>query len=128
MTVKEEQENSIAFLRSILKPGDTVWTTLRHVSGSGMSRRISLHIIQNEEPVNIDWHTARATGNNVSHNHEGINVSGCGMDMGFHLVYILSQALFPKGFKTNKKCRARNGEKIGTIDKDGGYALKQRWL
>ena len=28
-------------------------------------------------------------------------VGGCGMDMGFHTVYCLSRALFPKGFSMN---------------------------
>jgi hypothetical protein len=28
----------------------------------------------------------------------GIRVGGCGMDMGFHLVYTLSRALFDDGY------------------------------
>ena|ERR1035437_1828097 len=50
---------------------------------------------------------------------------GCGMDMGFHLVYNLGRTLFPEGFKVEG--RGRNGDASGW-DKDGGYALKQRWI
>ena len=47
------------------------------------------------------------------------------MDMGFALVYELSRELYPKGFKVAGV--GRNGDTSGH-DKDGGYALKQRWL
>lgn len=39
---KQEREEAVAQLRKMLKPGDTVHTILRHVSKSGMSRRIDL--------------------------------------------------------------------------------------
>lgn len=37
---KQEQTEAIAKLREWLKPGDTVYTILEHVSSSGMSRSI----------------------------------------------------------------------------------------
>ena len=54
-------------------------------------------------------------------------VGGCGMDMGFNIVYSLSRRLWPKGFKLPKGKAGRNGDTSGT-DTDGGYALNQRWL
>ena len=65
---------------------------------------------------------------------EGVPVSGCGMDMGFQIVYCLSSALYPDGFDCiGKDCLANdhfNGDRDYTPHRhnDGGYALKQRWL
>lgn len=62
--------------------------------------------------------------------HEAIGAGGCGMDMGFHLVYTLSRVLFPDGFIPSKAGRkyGRNGERANKRDTDGGYALIQRSL
>jgi len=103
-----------------LNPGDTVYTVLRHVSKSGMIRDISLYIIRDNEPLNITWHVADRLKMNVKNN--GIRIKGCGMDMGFHLVYGLGSALWPDG--TDRPHGIRNG----VPDSEGGYALKQRWL
>jgi hypothetical protein len=61
-------------------------------------------------------------GDRFDRNREGIVVGGCGMDMGFHLVYNLGATLWPKG--TEKPHGTRNGEP----DTSGGYALKSRWI
>ena len=113
-----EKQEAVASLLSIIKPGDTVYTILRHVSSSGMSRKISLKVCVNGEMLDITWGAAKAMGDKCSdfHGHNVITVGGCGMDMGFSTVYNLGYYLWPKG--------TRNGEP----DSDGGYALKQRWL
>jgi hypothetical protein len=116
---------SIKELQKLLKPGDTVYTVLRHVSTSGMSRAISVHIIRNNEPLNISWSVANVIGEKLHTKHEGIKIDGCGMDMGFSVVYDLSRELFPNGFDVQGI--GRNGDTSGH-DNDGGYALKQRWL
>jgi hypothetical protein len=110
-----------AHLLTMLKPGQTVYTVLQHVSSSGMSRRISLCIAQEGEVVTLDAWAAAAMGDTV-HEKGGIVASGCGMDMGFHLVYRLGRALWPDG--TPNPHGTRNGEP----DSDGGYALRHRWL
>lgn len=117
-TKEGETAQSIITLRSILNPGDTVYTILNHVSRSGMNRRISCVIGAGKDVKNITWDVARALGDPVRNRagyvqDVGIECGGCGMDMGFDLVYNLSRVLFPKVVK---------GET------DGGYALKQRWL
>lgn len=86
--------------------GSTMTTLLRHVSSSGMSRSIS--IVHNDQ--DITWTVARFLGEPLD-SHGGIRVDGCGMDMGFHLVYSLSRKLY------------RNA-----LDTDAGYAISQRWL
>lgn len=74
----------------------------------------------------IGWHVAQVTGRKMTDNH-AIKCHGCGMDMGFDLVYTLGRCLYPKGFKLPKGKRGRNGDKSG-FDNDGGYALNQIWL
>ena len=148
---KLEQADAIKRLREWLKPGDTVYTVLRHVSYSGMSREISLHMV--EPDGRISWLSglaARAMGDKLG-KRDGIKVGGCGMDMGFHLVYNLGRTLFPEGFGTSGSLplgheirpkskeaaakavakgatfRGRNEDATGW-DSDGGYALVQRWI
>lgn len=90
-------------LLKILQPGDTVYCILRHVSQSGMSRRISLYTIQDGKPRNIDSLAADAIGWRRNDYAGGIVVSGCGMDMGWHLVDALSHSLWPDGSATLKQ-------------------------
>jgi hypothetical protein len=125
-----ERDEAIAKLRDILKPGDTVWTILRHVSASGMSRSISTVIKGKDGPEDISWLVCRATDDTFDRKHDGIKVGGCGMDMGFDLVYRLGRALFPKGFipRDAGKAYGRNGSPADELDSDGGYALYHRWL
>jgi len=122
---QREREDAVRELREILKPGDTVFTKLQHVSRSGMSRVIMPFIIKDNEPRYLGWVVAKATGRSYNRKKEGVNVGGCGMDMGFELVYTLSRYLFPDGFKVEG--RGRNSDTSGW-DKDGGYGLNQRWL
>ena len=117
----------------LLKPGDTVYTVLRHVSQSGMSRNISLMVIKDNEVRHIDYSTHILTGYPLA-KHEGVKIGGCGMDMGFALVYDLSRALYGSGYECiGDKCpsnfHVNNRDKRITeqIHKDG-YALKHRWL
>ena len=121
-------------LRDILSPGDTVYTILRKVSRSGMMRHISLVIIEDGQPRDITGWAGLAMGTPWDRNSGGIKVGGCGMDMGFHLVYNLGRTLYPDGFTcAGQTCRSNdhsNGDQDYTphLHKDGGYALWHRWL
>ena len=107
----EFREQKRQDLLKLIKQGDTVFTILRHCSASGMSRSISLMVIVDGKPHVIDYTAACLMDMQVNkNNRQGIVVSGCGMDMGFHLVYTLARYLFPDGTK------------------DGGYALRHEWL
>ncbi len=117
---KADQAESIAKLREWLKPGDEVWTVLRHCSESGMLRVIQVVKLEAKPPeagvvfpIWMGYHVARALGWGYDDQREGVRVTGVGMDMGFHLIYALSWALW--------------GEE-GGHGEDAGYALKQRWL
>ena len=98
-------------LTHYLKQGDKVYTILRHVSTSGMSRDISLVIAQGDEIIDITYYVAHAMGEKVreSKGHRVIKQNGAGMDMGFNLVYNLSSVLF-------------HGQERA------GYVLKQGWI
>lgn len=103
--MSKSQSNEYAeALRGQLKPGDIIYTILNHVSRSGMQREITLvHIVDNE-PQYLSYQAAKVLDWPLG-KESSIKVRGAGMDMGFHTVYSLSQALF-----------------------GDGYALKQRWL
>lgn len=122
---QQQHDEQLAWLRKRLKSGDTIYTVLRHVSASGMTRHIAFVLQRGtrKEPVELHPNYAIATILGYRQAKDGsLIVSGCGMDMGFAVVYNLGATLWPKG--TKKPHGTRNGEP----DSDGGYALKHRWL
>ncbi len=139
---KGERTELIANLRERLSPGDTIHTSLIHVARSGMYRVIGLYVMQDNEPVNITYAAGKIL-EGIDERHGGAKAHGCGMDMGFHLVYSLSSYLWPEGWECNAearpdgKCHSNdhsndhsNGDQDYTPHHhhDGGYALYQRWL
>jgi hypothetical protein len=114
-------------IRWIRKTRPTIYTQLEHVSQSGMFRRISVCVMRNNKPVWINELIDKLTIYKTDKRKTGLRVSGCGMDMGFAVVYNFSSKVFPYGFKYRKNELHRNGDPA-PIDPNGGYALKQRWL
>jgi hypothetical protein len=140
---REEQAEAVTRLREILKPGDTVYTVLRHVSSSGMSRDIDLYVFRDDKPFWLTGYAATATGQRRAPKGSGIRIGGCGMDMGFALVYGLSRTVFADGFHctgvsgydggrcpsndhTNE--RGKSDYRTDRVHSDPGYALRQEWL
>ena len=129
---QRETEAARAKLLDLLEPGDEVKTILRHVSRSGMQRSISV-IIKGED---YTYQVARLLDSRVDQVRGGIKRTGCGTDMGFDLVYNLSYVLWPSGFEcSGKDCPSNDHHNSPYPDKDGaghhkdgGYALKHRWL
>lgn len=99
-------------LRELFKDNPRIYTVLRHVSASGMSRSIDMLVIQDGKPRNITGTVNRVMGWKFDNKHGGTKVSGCGMDMGFHLVNSLSMRLY---------CPNK-------YDHDSAYYLKQEWI
>jgi len=87
-----ERQESIDQLRKWLPPGSTVHCVLRHVSRSGMQRRISFLKLEGSEYLYLDYHVGRVLGLKRPE-HYGLVVGGWGMDMGFHVVNSLSYAI-----------------------------------
>lgn len=143
-------QEAVRDLRVLLSPGDTIDCVLRHVSRSGMYRSISFFHRGKDGPRDITHLVGLACGLKID-KHAGLGVGGCGMDMGFHVVYSLGRTLFPDGFgvkgeygdnpdfrpntkviadlsvKQGAKYCGRNGDRSGWDD-DGGYALRHCWL
>jgi hypothetical protein len=140
---QSEQAEYIGKLRATLKPGDTLHTVLRSRSRSGMSRVIDVFHIYADDAgkMHKDWLSywvAKATGMTFQDRPgkpEGIKIEGCGMDMGFEIVYTLGRVLWPEGFEcagdhcpSNDHSNGDRNYKPHMHTGDGGYALHQEWL
>ena len=99
-------------LRKWYPKGSTVFTILRNVSRSGMQRQISVVCLEHDATRGMyathpNFAVATVLGRRLARGggSDSIICNGCGMDMGFDLVYSLANALY-----------------------GDGYALKQEWL
>lgn len=102
-----EIADALTRLHGWVKPGDTVYTVMDHVSSSGMSRAIRVVLLScSPEGKVADLHPNWAVGKVLGLRHwtrhgreqDALVVSGAGMDMGFHVVYSLARTLYPDGF------------------------------
>lgn len=86
-------------LRAMLPVGSTVTTVLLHRTSSGMSRTIVPTIgAAGGRVIDLTWLIIRADlGFTPDRDRGGFKIGGCGMDMGFSLVYSLSRGLYPDG-------------------------------
>jgi hypothetical protein len=100
---RAERTEAIERLREWVKPGDTVYTVLRHISRSGMQREIGVLVPRSGEPgqpadfLHPNHAVATAIGSRLG-KRDGVIMGGCGMDMGVALVYELSYALYGAGY------------------------------
>ena len=102
----EEVTHAREMLCKFVPQGSTVHCVLRHVSRSGMSRRIDFYAIDVEtfitKKAGVYKPVARLqylTGwmsvlFGDARSDKGMRVDGCGMDMGFHVVDQLASALY----------------------------------
>lgn len=136
MTKKQQQERDEyrERLLTVIAPGDTVFTVIRHRSRSGMYRALDIYVMHDGRPFRITFWTAKAIGARYDDRHEALGISGCGMDMGFHVVYSLSRTLFPDGYDCiGERCPSNdhsNGDRNREPHhhQDGGYALRHEWI
>lgn len=86
-------------LTHYLTEGQRVYTVLRHVSSSGMTRYISLLVSDGEQIRNITYYAAGALGESLHdiNGQRAIKSNSLGMDAGWHLVDRLSFALYGEG-------------------------------
>ena len=137
---KSEVEEARARLLEWIKPGDTVYTILRHVSRSNMSRNISVVVLKDGTPLHPNHAVSRVTGLPLVRAwNDSIKMNGAGEDKGFALIYELGQSLFPGGVPCagQKDCHSNDHRNSGSkrddysltiTHSDGGYAFKQQWL
>ena len=108
------QDAKKQLLAHYVSEGSTVYTVLRSVSSSGMSRTLSLKVAKDGKILDLtyyagivlDWPIVEVNGSRA------LRVGGCGMDMGFHTVYSLSRVLF---------------RVEGQTSPDAGYTLNHAW-
>lgn len=83
----------------------TVYTVLRHVSKSGMMREISVVIPVDGRFVHPSYTVSGLLNRSYSekNGHNAVVCHGCGMDMGFDLVYNLSSVLYGDGYKIKQE-------------------------
>lgn len=105
---KTEIAEQLANLRKWIKEGDTVYTILENVSRSGMQRQIRVVLPKVGDDGRIffthpNYAVSVVLGRSQAKmgHGDGVICKGCGMDMGFDLVYQLSHVLFGDGYKLN---------------------------
>lgn len=116
LTCTEQAKNEAkTWLLKILKSKNNkkLYTSVKHVSKSGMTRNIAVYAIYDNEIINVSYYAAKLLGWSMAKNDNSVRVGGCGMDMGFHLVYTISRVLY----------KDKKGKKS-----DAGYILNQRWI
>lgn len=115
-TIKEGALSKDRLLEEYLTDTRTVYTVLRSVSASGMTRHISLVVAGLDNTgapalFDITYHASKVLGEKLQdrNGYRAIKVNGCGMDMGYHLVHNLSSVLYAGQDRA-------------------GYVLSHRWL
>ncbi len=89
----QEIEAAKATLKKILAENPKeIYTLIRKVSPSGMSRSISLLIVQNGQIIDLSYYAALSLGWRLDKSGSVI-VSGCGMDMKAHLVDLIYRSI-----------------------------------
>jgi hypothetical protein len=123
MTKKEQKQADFDYAKKQLleyyvKEGDTVYTLLRSVSSSGMSRTMSLKVAKEGRILDLTYFASVVLGWPLVevNGSRALRVGGAGMDMGFHTVYTLARVLFRDKYE-------------GQADAvDAGYSLSQAWI
>lgn len=104
MNKKElESKESIKILKEYLKKDITIHSIIRNVSSSGMTRNISFKITDKDNILDVSYHIARALKYPFNDKKHAIKITGCGMDMAFHVVHNLSHVLYGTGYKLKSK-------------------------
>ena len=110
---EQERESARAYLLSILNKQNrpTLYTNLKSVSSSGMSRDMKVLAVVEGEIVDITYYVGKLDIGTIKERNgqRVIRVGGCGMDMGFHVVYTVSAILY------------------GYEDR-GAYTIRHEWI
>jgi hypothetical protein len=122
MSKKEQKKEEFEYakkqlLEHYLNEGDTIYTIIRSVSSSGMSRTISLKVARGGQILDLTYFASIVLGWSLveKNGSRALRVGGCGMDMGFHTVYTLARVLFRDKYEGQANAV------------DAGYLLKQAW-
>jgi hypothetical protein len=110
---EQERESARAYLLSILNKQNrpTLYTNLKSVSSSGMSRDMKVLAVVEGEIVDVTYYVGKLDIGTIKERNgqRVIRVGGCGMDMGFHVVYTVSAILY--GYEER-----------------GAYTIRHEWI
>jgi hypothetical protein len=110
---EQERENARVYLLSILNKQNkpTLYTNLKSVSSSGMSRDMKVLAAVEGEIVDVTYYVGKLDIGTIKERNgqRVIRVGGCGMDMGFHVVYSVSAVLY--GYEER-----------------GAYTIRHEWI
>jgi len=110
---EQERESARAYLLSILNKQNkpTLYTNLKSVSSSGMSRDMKVLAAVEGEIVDVTYYVGKLDIGTIKERNgqRVIRVGGCGMDMGFHVVYTVSAILY--GYEER-----------------GAYTIRHEWI
>lgn len=98
-----ERDEAIKMLKALLSEGDRVYTVIRSVSPSGMSRTMDVFLIRGGNLRRITSYVCDALQYKWDTKRCCLSVRGCGMDMGFAVVYELAAVLFGDGYKLQQE-------------------------
>lgn len=130
---RDRIERAVNYLREILPWGSTVYTSMKHVSRSGMYRRITVMASIRGEIVNIGPSVALAVGMKL-HDDGSVGIGGCGSDMGFEIVYALGWAIHKDPWNCvdteGRKCphNSHSNRDASPVHEGNGYSLFHRWI
>lgn len=96
--------DSLARLKDMLPVGSRVYGFVRHVSSSGMSRRISFYAIKDNTPIFLDGLFSNVTEFKRHKDKEGLIVGGCGMNMIMHVVTTVAQVVHGNSSAWSYEC------------------------
>ncbi len=119
------------YLAKILPPGSTVYTVLRTVSRSGLSRTVStLAIVRDSSNppalVNISGYVGDALG--YPWRDGALMVGGCGFDAGHHIVHCLSLALHGRDSARIPPSVPGLSDHRAELSRNPGDTLRKEWI
>lgn len=129
---QEARDKAIQYLRSIIKPGDTIFLVCTESSkrGGWSAYSVMVPVLADGKPdiENISRDVAVAL--DLKRTDDGaVKSHGWGLSRSYEIVYSLGRILFPEGFVPAKAgMRGRNGTPATALDPDGGYALCERLM
>jgi len=98
----EKNKKAKEYLKEYIKPSSRIGITIESVSRSGMTRRMKVYT---KDFQNITHLISDLIG--WSMNEKGILVSGCGMDMCFHLADTITMAMNWHNYDKGKEYTAK---------------------
>ena len=105
---KQQVKEARELLQKNVQKDDTIFFVVKRVSNSGMYRHIDFYKFdvkdtfeEGENRVRKVWLSsaiAKVLGYSFKEQTQSVGVQGCGMDMGFSVIYNLAHNLFDDGY------------------------------